>query len=217
MRVSIVATALDGEAPHSKTVLNMVSRMQNRNPGYYDMSSVQKNNNFSGSSNFISSTSGANALQVENEEIKNSENELLNSMVDENMAVNSLPFKEQTIQNIDNIRKAIMDLNPKGVGCKDLKEYLIFQIGDSNALSLKIIKNYFDEFLNQDRDKIKEYLNCTEQEINEAFMIISDQNFSPILDNDLGNENVLPDAIVKEKEDKWLILINDRLLNKYQI
>ena len=34
------------------------------------------------------------------------------------------------IQNIDNIRKAIMDLNPKGVGCKDLQEYLIFKIGD---------------------------------------------------------------------------------------
>ena len=41
--------------------------------------------------NFISSTSGANALQVENEEIKESENELLNSMIDENMAVNNLP------------------------------------------------------------------------------------------------------------------------------
>ena len=34
MRVSIVATALDGHKPESKTVLNMVSRIQNRNNGY---------------------------------------------------------------------------------------------------------------------------------------------------------------------------------------
>ena len=121
------------------------------------------------------------------------------------------------VEEIEQIRKEVMELNPVGVGSKDLKEYLTFQIGDSNALSNKIVENYFDDFLNQDKDKIQQHINCTDKEIDEAFSFISDQNFSPILDNDLGIENVLPDAIVKEKEDKWLILINDRLLNKYQI
>ena len=121
------------------------------------------------------------------------------------------------LQEIEQIRKEILNLNPGGIASKDLQEYLILQIGDSNALSINIIKNYFDEFLNQDKNKIKEYTKCTEEEIDEAFKIISDQNFSPILDNDLGNENVIPDAIVKQKDDEWLILINDRLLNKYQI
>ena len=121
------------------------------------------------------------------------------------------------VEEIEQVRKEVMELNPVGVGSKDLKEYLTFQIGDSNALSNKIVENYFDDFLNQDKDKIKQHINCTDKEIDEALSFISDQNFSPILDNDLGIENVLPDAIVKEKEDKWLILINDRLLNKYQI
>ena len=121
------------------------------------------------------------------------------------------------VEEIEQVRKEVMELNPLGVGSKDLKEYLTFQIGDSNTLSNKIVENYFDDFLNQDKDKIKQHINCTDKEIDEAFSFISDQNFSPILDNDLGIENVLPDAIVKEKEDKWLILINDRLLNKYQI
>ena len=121
------------------------------------------------------------------------------------------------VEEIEQVRKEVMELNPVGVGSKDLKEYLTFQIGDSNALSSKIVENYFDDFLNQDKDKIKQHINCMDKEIDEAFSFISDQNFSPILDNDLGIENVLPDAIVKEKEDKWLILINDRLLNKYQI
>ena len=34
IRVSIVATALDGHKSESNTVLNMVSRIQNRNTGY---------------------------------------------------------------------------------------------------------------------------------------------------------------------------------------
>lgn len=121
------------------------------------------------------------------------------------------------VEEIEQVRKQVMELNPVGVGSKDLKEYLTFQIGDSNALSNKIVENYFDDFLNQDKNKIKQHINCTDKEIDEALSFISDQNFSPILDNDLGIENVLPDAIVKEKEDQWLILVNDRLLNKYQI
>ena len=121
------------------------------------------------------------------------------------------------IQNIDNIRKAIMNLNPKGVGCKDLQEYLIFQIGDLSSVANLIVENYFDEFLNQDKDRIKKEIGCSDKEIDDAFMLISEKNFSPILDNDLGNENIMPDAIIKQKDNQWLILINDRFLNKYQI
>ena len=36
MRVSIVATSLDGQQPEAKSVINMVHRIQNRNPGYSD-------------------------------------------------------------------------------------------------------------------------------------------------------------------------------------
>ena len=38
MRVSIVATSLDGQQPETKSVINMVHRIQNRNPGYSDFS-----------------------------------------------------------------------------------------------------------------------------------------------------------------------------------
>ena len=99
MRVSIVATALDGQQPESKSVINMVHRIQNRNPGYYDASTIQKNNIHSNTNSFISSTSGANALQVENEQFKETENELLNSMVDENMAIGNLTTESSKDEN----------------------------------------------------------------------------------------------------------------------
>ena len=103
MRVSIVATALDGQQPESKSVINMVHRIQNRNPGYHDISVIQKNNNMnSANTNFVASTSGANALKVSNEEIKETENELLNSMVDENMILNSFSKEEAHTEEGDN-------------------------------------------------------------------------------------------------------------------
>ena len=121
------------------------------------------------------------------------------------------------INDIDKIRRKVMQLVPSGVGSKDLQEYLIYQIGDSSTLANEIVQDYFDEFLNQETNTIKEKIKCSNEELENALLFISEQNFSPILDNDLGNENVIPDAIVKQKDNQWLILINDRFLNIYQI
>ena len=68
IRVSIVATALDGQEPESKSVINMVHRIQNRNTGYSDFSQVNVPSAFNFNST-ISNTAidGANALKIDNE------------------------------------------------------------------------------------------------------------------------------------------------------
>ena len=70
MRVSIVATSLDGQQPEPKSVINMVHRIQNRNPGYSDFSNTGSSQAFTFSNqNSSIMTNGANALKIE-EEIK---------------------------------------------------------------------------------------------------------------------------------------------------
>ncbi len=86
MRVSIVATSLDGQQPESKSVINMVHRIQNRNPGYSDFSSM----NMSESFNFQASTNtpisdGATALKLEDEMQINTETELNENQYSENI------------------------------------------------------------------------------------------------------------------------------------
>ena len=73
MRVSIVATALDGQQPEPKSVINMVHRIQNRNPGYSEFSNSgsAQSFQFTNSSNSII-TNGANALKID-DDIKNEE------------------------------------------------------------------------------------------------------------------------------------------------
>ena len=85
IRVSIVATALDGHKTENKTVLNMVSRIQNRNSGYsenlFSRNPVVENNTFG-------SIDGATALkldesyQLKEEEINNSINSFYSSICD---------------------------------------------------------------------------------------------------------------------------------------
>ena len=50
MRVSIVATALDGQQPEAKSVINMVHRIQNRNPGYSEFQNNENHQTFNFSS-----------------------------------------------------------------------------------------------------------------------------------------------------------------------
>ena len=79
MRVSIVATALDGEAPDSKSVVNMVHRIQNRNSGYSE--SFSTINNIPEKPN-LDSIQGATALKLENE-IENTPNTLIPEKTEE--------------------------------------------------------------------------------------------------------------------------------------
>ena len=83
MRVSIVATALDGQQPEPKSVINMVHRIQNRNPGYSEFSNSTSTQSFQFTNNNSIITNGANALKIEEEE-KNEE--LSSKSIDTNYA-----------------------------------------------------------------------------------------------------------------------------------
>ena len=65
MRVSIVATALDGESPESRSVVNMVHRIHNRNTGYSE-NNFNSNNSIPVSPS-LDSIQGATALKLDNE------------------------------------------------------------------------------------------------------------------------------------------------------
>jgi cell division protein FtsZ len=76
IRVSIVATSLDGDKAGSNTVLNMVSRIQNRNTGYSD--NLFSQNTIAGS-NTLNSIDGATALKLdESYEINEDQNAAIN-------------------------------------------------------------------------------------------------------------------------------------------
>ena len=99
IRVSIVATSLDGQQPETKSVINMVHRIQNRNTGYSDFTSSAHSSSF----NFTSSSSnpithGANALKLENEVI--SENLNKDSVAEVNNQYHEELLRNQEAENI---------------------------------------------------------------------------------------------------------------------
>ena len=92
IRVSIVATSLDGQQPESKSVVNMVHRIHNRNPGYSDFSNIGSSPAFNFSNTTSPISHGANALKLENEIVQEQNQEHLSSNVtnDQEIHTNSL-------------------------------------------------------------------------------------------------------------------------------
>ena len=99
IRVSIVATSLDGQQPESKSVINMVHRIQNRNPGYSDFVASNGTASLSFSNTASNPVShGANALKLENEVVTDNINN--QSVEDVNQQYHEELLRNQQSENI---------------------------------------------------------------------------------------------------------------------
>jgi len=106
IRVSIVATSLDNQQPESKSVVNMVHRIQNRNPGYSDFGNNTPNASFTFSNNSSSPVShGANALKLENEVVSENFNESVNEVNNQ--------YHEELLKNqdVESVNESISENN----------------------------------------------------------------------------------------------------------
>jgi len=133
MRVSIVATSLDGQQPETKSVINMVHRIQNRNTGYSDFATSERTASFTFSNNSSNPVShGANALKLENEVVSENFNEsidevnnqyheeLLRNQEAENIVENTsdeneMSFSQEAISTPENEQESLRDLKEFGV------------------------------------------------------------------------------------------------------
>ena len=92
IRVSIVATALDGQEPEIKPVVSMIHRLHNRNTGYNN----NLNSTLSTNQATVNATHGATALD-------------LNNMVQENLILPKESISEHIQEKID--QEEIRDMN----------------------------------------------------------------------------------------------------------
>ena len=160
MRVSIVATALDGQQPEPKSVINMVHRIQNRNPGYTDFSNSGSTQSFQFTNNSNSIiTNGANALKID-EDIRSDElsSNNINSS-DDNEASNTLTNDafEQTEANKEtqtntDFESKNQELTSENNGLEN------FELSDDDAPEL------FNSDSNEELSSSAELINSDEEE-----------------------------------------------------
>ena len=117
IRVSIVATALDGQEPDTKPVVSMVHRLHNRNTGYSENSL----NTLSANQSTLTATQGATALNLNNfvdennivqqkSEQKEIENRVTNDTSLENISIENATYLQNT-ENISSDKDSESDEN----------------------------------------------------------------------------------------------------------
>ena len=176
IRVSIVATSLDGHKSENKTVLNMVSRIQNRNNGYSD--SLFSNNTMA-DSNALNSIDGATALKLdESYEVNEEHNAAINfeetinnkhpeSMVSNEVKLNDIP-SGVSMESAAYMENAINDVQENTSNNNTLSEEIIEEytpklfseaqsfheepITETNELIENDSEQLFDQDINEEED-----------------------------------------------------------------
>ena len=112
----------------------------------------------------------------------------------------------------------IQRLEPKGIGSRNLEECLMIQLEDEEgSLSQRIIHTCFDDFMHKRYDKIRDRLDCSEEELHDAVEHISHLNPRPGEGYSDKFQTVIPDVIIREDGDDWVITTNDGGLPELRI
>ena len=180
IRVSIVATSLDGQEPETKPVISIIHRLHNRNNGYSNnLTSTLANNQTT-----LNATEGATALDLNNvfgeseispqkpeqEGVKKQEakQESNQDPLFGNVSIESATYMENTSQTDDglvNFEVDSIELATPELQSNDLESNLLNQ--ENNEEDLKVFEN-----LNSEKEtKIKEPEMFEESDLEEDFEI----------------------------------------------
>jgi len=133
---------------------------------------------------------------------------------------------EMTFENVEQVLKKIQQLDPTAVGSRDLRECLMIQLEEreeTDSLAYKILKDYYEDFINKRYDKVINELQITSDDLQESIQHILQLNPKPGEGAvDSRSNYVIPDFVVEKVDDKFVVNLNDfnipplRISNTYK-
>lgn len=142
---------------------------------------------------------------------------------DLNAVVNDMAFSQNvmtTVAELEEVLFVIQQLDPPGVGARDLRECLLIQLKRienpswEQALAIVVIEDYFESFSKKHYKKIIERLDLEGEEmLKGAIAEIVKLNPKPgnsMKDTSKAMQHVVPDFIVTVEEDELKLQLNQR-------
>lgn len=123
-------------------------------------------------------------------------------------------------KSLSRILKMMQELDPAGVGARDLRESLMIQLSRKDfgreeiRLAYRILDEVFEEFTKKHYDKILRKFNIEEEDLRDALDEILKLNPKPgsSFSNNLnkGNQTIIPDFILEIVDDEMILSLNQR-------
>ena len=124
-----------------------------------------------------------------------------------------------TVAELEEVLKVIQELDPPGVGARDLRECLLIQIRRSEArnadlvMAEKVLVKYFEEFTKKHYEKIAKRLGIEEEELKPAIDLILHLNPKPgnsMMEASRTVQHVVPDFLLAVEDDELKLNLNSR-------
>ena len=136
-------------------------------------------------------------------------------MVDDMAFTQGIYTDEKTV---DNMLHIIHELEPSGVGARDLQECLLLQLKHKTpteyvALAIDIVENQFDAFTKKHYDKLLQKYSVSNEQLKTAIHEIEKLNPKPggsFTGSNKITEHVVPDFMIRIEEDELVLNLNGR-------
>ncbi len=127
---------------------------------------------------------------------------------------------EVDLRDIERAHRQLTQLDPLGIGSRNLRECLLIQIKKihPNTPAHFIIRDHFDEFANKRFERILRKLHLTKDDLRAAEELISQLNPKPgdgYLDP--KNNYVTPDFYISEQDGEFVVTLNDSFIPELRI
>ena len=124
-----------------------------------------------------------------------------------------------TVAELEEVLKVVQELDPPGVGARDLRECLLIQVKRSetrNAVTVmaeRVIQKYFEEFTKKHYEKIAKRLDIEEAELKPAIDLILHLNPKPgnsMMESARTVQHIVPDFLLIAEDDELKLTLNGR-------
>jgi len=126
---------------------------------------------------------------------------------------------ELELNEVLSVLKRIQSMDPKGIAARNLQECLLMQVdGDEEPIVRRLLSNYFDDLANHRYDQLMDKTGCTEEELKHALDCIEHLNPKPGAGHEtIELATVIPELIVHERDNNWVVVVNDNWLPEVQV
>lgn len=126
---------------------------------------------------------------------------------------------EVSAYELENILKIIQELDPAGIGARNLQECLMIQLnrkeGNEFELAKIIVKDFFTEFTKKHYDRIQKKLDLSDEELKQGIDHVLKLNPKPGGSesnplNTKSNQHIIPDFILENIDGQLVLSLNQR-------
>ncbi|HEX4682727.1 MAG TPA: RNA polymerase factor sigma-54 [Gemmatimonadaceae bacterium] len=126
-----------------------------------------------------------------------------------------------TMPEVDDMLRIIQNLDPPGVGARDLRECLMLQLreaGLEQSVPFRLVRDCFEELINHRWSEISKRFGISPSDVQRAADEIKKLDPKPgLVYSDASDNYIIPDLIVEKIDGKYHVFLNDANLPRLKL